>query len=133
MGHLVAGGCATQLDDHSGGVRPKAHVHRPLVSVEVDPVKPAMLEDPSRDLQRRHPVDEKVDGSAEPRADRLPGSLLVRRVLIEVRRDLSGDQSRQLRTTEAVRDRWPAKLGGNGIEDLYSQRVERREGALLAG
>lgn len=108
-------------------------MHRPPVSVEVDPVKPAMLEDPSRDSRRRHPVDEKVDGSAEPSADRPSGSPLVRRVLIEMRRDLTSDQSRQMRTAEPVRDRWPAKLGGNGIEDLYSQRVERRVGALLAG
>jgi hypothetical protein len=84
-----------------------AHVQRPVVGIEVEPVEVDVVDEPTREFEGAEPGNAKVDRSPEPRADRAAvGAALAGGVLVEPggdAPDAAPDQACELRTRETIR------------------------------
>lgn len=130
---LATVGHATELEHCARLLRANAHVDRPFVPIDVDPIGATVLEDPSGKREGRYAWDEKIDGSAQPSAYRSVPAPLMGGMLVQVGRNLCRDSLRERRTAEAVGDDGPSKVARDRIDDLYGESMERIEGACFAG
>lgn len=55
---------ATKLERDTCLFRTNAHVNRPVVAIDIDPIGPTVLKGPSGERERRNTRDEKIDRSA---------------------------------------------------------------------
>ena len=72
-------------------IRPKAHMDRQVIAIEVEPVERRVGSDPLSYLQHAFVLDNEVDGRPQPRTDGVAETVqLVGSVLVSLRIDSTG-------------------------------------------
>ncbi len=95
--YASAGWASPHLDNRARSLRPNADVKWPVVAIEVETIEASVIEDPAGNFLGRSVREQKIYCCSQARADRFASAAL------EVRSNLPGNESRQRRACEAVR------------------------------
>lgn len=113
-----------------------AHVHRPLILVDVQPIEVDMLHDPAGKLVRPDPRYEEINRRTASRADECPTTpKLAGGMLINLRSDASHPPSNepgQLRASESIAQARAAPMGADGFQHMLGKRRQRLPRRRLA-